>query len=129
MDYINKNKKIMKKIIFVFIIGIFVLTSCQKEFTKDLNINKDKTMNEMVVSENFDWKTTKDYIVDIDVNKDGIFYLQSDEGVNYLKYNLFIGDNNIKITLPAYEKYVYLIFKGEKVKYELISSKINYEFI
>ena len=118
----------MKKILVILVIFGLIFTSCHKN--DNIEPDNGNSMDEIMVSDNFDWKTTVDYNVDIDVQEDGILYIQNSESENYLKYHLFQNQNDeIILTLPTYEDTVYLIFRGNRISYELNSSKIKYQFI
>ena len=111
----------MKKIIYLLALtlSIVVLHSCQKPTDVDNQQNATKSsivksMNDLVVDPNFDWKTTKTLDVSVnlpDASKQQKLYILSQDG----KRTYFVGysaDKSIhlrtRITIPAYENMLQL---------------------
>lgn len=116
----------MKKLTIVFLMffSIFLL-SCNKNYIEPTDNNKIENLN---VSDNFDWKTTKDYYFTINTNNDGLLVIQSINGINYLKLFVDNGENNFKLTLPSYENKIYIMLNGIKIEKELLTNQIKQNF-
>lgn len=119
----------MKKVlILVFVGGLIVLSSCNKE-TEYINGDVNTSVNEMVVPANFDWKTTREVSLTLTGYTRGMMQVTSTTGVVYqtaqvLKYQPYA----MKITVPAYEKSVLVTFGGESVKVNIESGKASHRF-
>ncbi len=125
----------MKKLTLLFIVIIFSLTACQKDW--DQIVEEDQTNNEMtsmsnmVVSSDFNWKTTKDIDINLTgMDKDEVIYIKSVEGDVYQKAFVKSGINySTKITIPTYATEVNVMCKGVLTKIPISGNEINYKFI
>ncbi|MCD4773539.1 MAG: hypothetical protein K8R41_09185 [Bacteroidales bacterium] len=125
----------MKKTILLLIVIIFALTSCQKDWdqiVEDNQTNEEITsMSEMVVNSDFNWKTTKDIIVNFtgfDINE--VIYIKSLDGDIYHKAFFNLGDNySTKITIPTYALEINVMYKGASTNIPISGNEINYKFI
>ena len=125
----------MKKLTLLFIVIIFSLTACQKDW--DQIVEEDQTNNEitsmsnMVVSSDFNWKTTKDIDINITgINKNEVIFIKSVEGDVYQKAFVKSGINySTKITIPTYATEVNVMCKGVLTKIPISGNEINYKFI
>ncbi len=117
------------KIISVLVISVVILSSCRKDDILPPANQKPQTMNELVASPSFDWKTTRDYQFTINGFNNGLVKIVSASGVVY--HQGFMKANtayNVKLSLPTYEKSVRLLFWGKDVNCLLSQPAINYTF-
>ena len=132
----------MKKILFTafWIAIIVVFNSCQKHPVtgNDDNTHSVNSMNDLVVSEQFMWKTTKDIHVIIDLPADYHHLLPVTIADESGKRMFFTGnpekDKNrliTKITIPSYITQLKLIFPAESGKSDvnvaLIGNNLFYD--
>ena len=127
----------MKKIILLFLILVLtVFISCQK-FGANVDENTDneitdpqaKKMTDMVVSDDFSWKTTTDISIVLKTSTQGVFFINSMDNNTYQKGMLFAGkDYTTKITIPSYVKKLELVFDGENYEVAIENNKIEYDF-
>lgn len=117
----------MKKIVFFLMIAVLAsLYSCRKDRFEP---NQPKSMEELTVPANFDWKTTKDYTFTLQAASAGIVTVNSIAGATYHRAFLVQGSPyTIKLTLPTYEKKVSLVFKGQTIEVDLTSTTISRQF-
>jgi len=125
----------MKKLTLLFIVIIFSLTACQKDWdqiVEDNLTNEEVTsMSNMVVSSDFNWKTTKDIDINLTgMDKDEVIYIKSVEGDVYQKAFVKSGINySTKITIPTYATEVNVMCKGVLTNISISGNEINYKFI
>lgn len=120
-------KKTILLIVMITIIALF--TSCKKDNIDPPTIQKPQSMNELVASPTFDWKTTKDYHFSIKGINDGVLKIISDNGVVYHRGNMKANTvYSINISLPSYEKSVRLVYWGNEINCVLTQTIINYTF-
>lgn len=121
----------MKKLILVFAVLAIVFTACRKEF-KEKETEPEvvsKTMDDLSVGDNFDWKTTKDVSVLLNGSTRSAVFVNSIQGFTYHKGILFSGkEYSTKITVPAYVKKVELVYDGEKYEVLIENNKVEYTF-
>lgn len=125
----------MKKLLLLVIVVLFSLTACQKDWdqiVEDNQVNEEVTsMSEMVVSSEFDWKTTKDVDINFSgIDKNDVIYIKSIDGDVYLKEIVKSGVNySTKITVPTYTSEVNVIYKGSLTNIPISDNVIAYKFI
>jgi hypothetical protein len=127
---------IMKKLLFIAILFIVTLVSCQKDFnaTPDTPI---KSTKDLKVSSTFDWKTSKEITLNIigmkDINPEisNVLYVRSSIGdTTYYKDLLYMNSNyTIKFAVPTTETKVILIYGSKIVTIDLITNAITYDYI
>ena len=101
--------------------------SCRKELSQ--GNPEDKTIHEIQVSDEFNWKTTRDFQLTLTGNTDGIIEVANDQGIAYQKAYLTSGTPLLmKLTLPAYEDKVTLKYQGQEVILGLDSDILTYQF-
>jgi hypothetical protein len=125
----------MKKLIFIAILFIVTLVSCQK----DLNVAPDiiKSTKELNVNSTFDWKTSKEITLNIigmtDINPQisNILYVKSSVGDTIYYKNLLYMNSNyiIKFVVPTTETKVVLVYGSKTVTIDLVSNEITYDYI
>lgn len=119
----------MKKIMILLFLGLMVFTSCKKDDTTTNSNTTPTSMEELKISKNFDWKTTQLYEFKLTGNQNKTLRIISEEGIVYHKAFLKTGIlYDIKLTLPAYEQKVYLLYNGNNIECILDKSVITYNF-
>ena len=125
----------MKKLTLLSIVIIFSFTACQNDWdqiVEDNQANEEVTsMSNMVVSSDFNWKTTKDIDINLTgMDKDEVIYIKSVEGDVYQKAFVKSGINySTKITIPTYASELDVICKGVLTNIPISGNEINYKFI
>ncbi len=119
----------MKKLL-VFLFSIVLLgTACKKNNSDDQETVTQTSMEELDIGSGFNWKTTKNYQLTITGNDNGIIEVISNDDIPYQK--AFLTSDvpySMKLTLPAYEKFVKLKFMDQEVSIELDSETLTYKF-
>ena len=125
----------MKKLTLLSIVIIFSFTACQNDWdqiVEDNQANEEVTsMSNMVVSSDFNWKTTKDIDINLTgIDKDGVIFIKSVEGDVYQKAFVKSGINySTKITIPTYATEVNVMCKGVLTKIPISGNEITYKSI
>lgn len=123
----------MRKL-FIFLLLLATLISCQKELNPDL-IEHPKPTKELRVAATFDWKTTKSITLNIlgfnGVNVSNILCINSsDSTIVYFKDWLNMGsDYMINFNVPSTETKVILTYGSKTQTIELSSNQITYDYI
>ncbi len=119
----------MKKMILVFAVLTLLFSSCRKDFTEKEEQTENKTMAELTVDDDFNWKTTRDIEVNLTGSTKVVILINSTEGANYHKGMLTSGvEYRTKITVPTYVNEVELAYDGQVYKLLLENKKIEYNF-
>ncbi|MFK5856325.1 MAG: hypothetical protein QM503_09360 [Bacteroidota bacterium] len=119
----------MKRLILLIAVLAVLFTSCNKNMDENHIPVEDKTMNDLVVDESFDWKTTMDIEVLLSGPIRSAVFINSTDGDNYHKGLLFPGtEYKTKITVPNYITEVELRYDGQVYKLALENKKIEYTF-
>lgn len=109
----------MKKIIYLLsIVSVFALASCQKpdilnDAAAEEEIVTSRTMNDLIISKDFDWKTTQDVNIELNYNTSGIVSINSVENETFQK--AFVKSNEVfktKVTVPTYMKSLKVTYNG-----------------
>ncbi len=119
----------MKKIIVLLFSFAVLFGACKKSSNNEPKPITPTSMDDLDISQSFDWKTTKDYSLTVTGNKSNIVEVKSETGVTYQR--AFLNANepySTKITVPSYEKTILLKFLGQEVILELNGSNLNYQF-
>lgn len=124
----------MKKIISILLF-LVIFTSCKKDNSIIPEI--PKTTKDLVVSSDFDWKTSKDITLNILGLKDvsssiinTLYVKSSDNTVIYYK-DQFIMKNDyvISFSTPKTETKINLIYGSKKKTIDLISNIVVFDYI
>lgn len=108
--------------------ALFVTTSCRKD-PQQPSDQTPQTMNELVVPQDFDWKTTKDYQLTVTGSVTGILEIKNSQDKAYLRAYLQAGQpHTTKLCLPAYEKTIQLKLGNQNAQLELNAGAISYSF-
>ncbi len=119
----------MKKIAIMFFLGLVVLSSCKK----NLDVVKQDTtlnLNTVNIPNDFTWKTTHDVQVTVTGFVNGLVEVTSPNGVSYQR--AFIQQHkpySMKITLPAYEKKIHLLYMGQNIEIQTGTENVTYTFL
>lgn len=123
----------MKRILLINLLGIiFISTSCSPEFDIDLpdtSIPEEITMENLVVSSNFDWKTYTNVDLTLTGNSNNIVEVASEDGLVYQK--AYLSKDNaytMKLTVPTHETSVKLLYNEQDVTIDISSGQAEYIF-
>ena len=123
----------MKKTILLLIVIVFSLTACQKnwEQIEENQSNEISSMSDLVVSSDFNWKTTKDVLVNLTgLDMNGVIYIKSLDGDIYHKASVNSGDSySTKITIPTSVSEVNMMYKGVLTNIPISGNEITYKFV
>lgn len=103
----------MKKLILIFAVFVVLLSSCKKNYTDNEILPENKNMTNLVVNDNFDWKTSTDFEVVMISSTTGVLRINSTNGINYHKGLLTSGvEYNTKVNIPSYVNEIDIVFNG-----------------
>ncbi|HQO50841.1 MAG TPA: hypothetical protein PK939_10450 [Bacteroidales bacterium] len=116
----------MKKLILFLILPAFFF-SCRKD-TPQADITPDK-MDELVVPDSFNWKTTKSLQLEVTGHTSGIVVVANMGGIAYQKAYLTANlPYTMNLTLPSYEQKIRLILADKDVTLDLTGGNLTYRF-
>lgn len=123
----------MKKLVYIILIGLaFTLSSCMKD-DSDTNPDSDQnvdSMQELNVSDNFDWKTSGSVLLKVKGLQNGTVTVKGLNGKVYYKgfHNMFIHISTM-ITLPDKVTEVEIAYNGETATVPVVDNRITHSFI
>ncbi len=119
----------MRKLTFLTVITLlFAFSSCKKD-TPEPAQTLPSNMNEMVVPQGFDWKTSKSFEIVITASEGGIVEAGSTDGRSYQRAYLKANQPyTMKLSVPTYEKKLVLSFAGQQTILELTTQQLNHRF-
>lgn len=108
-----------------FAVLTVLLSSCKKNYNEILPSNKN--MTDLVVSDDFNWKTSVDIEILITGSTNGVIRINSIDGANYHK-GMVASDveYKTKITIPTYVNKVQIIYSGKTEVVTIINNKIEF---
>lgn len=119
----------MRKLTFFTAITVLLaFSSCKKDMTEPIQ-TAPSNMNEMVVPQGFDWKTSKNLEITITAPTGGIVEASSTDGRSYQR--AFLKANQpytMKLSVPTYEKKLTLSFAGQQITLELTTQQLSHRF-
>lgn len=118
-----------RNLLLLITLVVVFLSSCKKDEIQPPIKPKPQTMDELVASPNFNWKTTKEYQFVLKGNFNSVVKIVASSGSLYHK--ALLKANTVyttKVTLPSYEKKIRLQYQGNEVELNLTQSTINYNF-
>lgn len=121
----------MKKsnLLIVILLLSYIITSCRKDDFVPPTPKKPRSMNELVASSTFNWKTTRDYQITIKGFYNDVIRIVSANGIVYHKGFMKANtDYIVKLSLPSYETKIHFIYFGKDIEYTLNQSVVNYTF-
>jgi len=119
----------MKKFANIFILSLLVLSACRK----NIDVVKPEaptTMNDLKVSSNFNWKTSHEIQITLTGFVNGLVEVASPKGVVYQR--AYLQQNQpytMKVTVPAFETTVHLLYMGQDVEVKMGADKITHTFL
>ena len=121
--------KTLKSLIILTILISLSFVSCKKDDIEPSVTPKPNSMDKLVASQNFDWKTTKDYQFILNGKSKSVIKIVSENGTIYHK-GAFKSSSpyQIKLTLPTYETKIHLIYNGTDIIINLNQYVITYNF-
>jgi len=82
-------------------------------------------MNELNIPADFDWKTTKDYILTLKTDTEGIVEINNNSGITYQRVYLKWNEVYVmKLTVPSYEKNIVVKFYEYEKSIDLVNKSI-----
>jgi hypothetical protein len=118
--------KLLLKLL-AFVVVLATMESCEKEILPNPN---PQTMDDLIIMDAFNWGTTTDYNFTIHGTVNRVIMITSPDGSVYKKGMLTASQPYIvNLSLPTYEKTVYLKYNGKVVSVQLTTSTIVYSFI
>lgn len=118
----------MTKYFFPIVLFLVVFSSCVKDRTP-IDNPTTANMNQLVVPNNFDWKTTTQYNFKISATQNGIVEIRSDEGLVFHKLNYVTGkDLELNLSLPTYLKKIQVMHLGRIIEMPLADNKLDIQF-
>lgn len=130
----------MRKLLLLFVIGtVFILSSCRKEAESSSLSNSTTTSNttssqptkteQLNVTSDFNWKTFKDVQLTLTGNANSIIEVASTNQTVYQRAYLAKDiPYTMKLSVPAYETSVHLLYLGKDVTIPLSSGILVYKF-
>lgn len=113
----------------IFAVLTVLISSCKKEFTEKEEPTENKTMVDLTINDNFNWKTIKDIKVSLTGSSDGVVYIKSPKGDVYLKAFLNGGQRfDTKITVPTYVTEATVVYKNKEHKVSVVNNTIEHNF-
>jgi len=123
-------KTIKKFNLALLLIVALAFSSCLNNTLDELSPSTGvKTINDLVATSTFNWKTTQDYQFTINDTCNAVLKITSANGVIYHKG--FMKANTpykINLTLPSYVKSVHLINNEHDIECPLTQRSLNYSF-
>lgn len=120
----------MKKIIVLVIGSLILFSACRKEIVKKaIKPDKITSMDELNVSSDFNWKTTKDYQITFTATNSNLVKVTNENGDVF--QSAFLKANEpykMKLNLPSFQKSVHLKFLNDDVVLKLDNSQLEYQF-
>lgn len=122
----------MKKTAF-YIIGILLLaTSCQKD-TEESNgnsvINEGRAIEDLQVSEDFDWKTTKNIEFVLVAENDAVVSIESENGGVYEKGFIKAGSRyQTNLVVSKATDNMVLNFNNKRIEVSTAAGNVEYTF-
>jgi len=123
----------MKSLNFIFLAVILMslaATSCRKTNLREEATVESKPMNEISVSPDFNWETTKIMEVRLTSISAGVIYIKPVEG-DYWFHKGMLNSGSVfttKLNVPSYLNEVKLTFRGMEVIVPVIGTSLEYNF-
>ncbi len=127
MNRVDKSTT-MKKL-FLLLFSITIIFSACKRDTNNPNPQTPGTIEDLNINSDFNWKTTQDFQLTITGKSSNIVEVISSDGSPYLKSFIVANvPSSLKLTVPAYEDSVYLVYQGNRAGLALTSENLSYTF-
>ena len=124
----------MKKTLVLSLIGfIFIISSCTQKFEIEdpitVNQEEETTMDNLVVSPNFDWKTYNDINLSLEGNSNGIVKVVSSNGVLYQQAYLTSDKTyEMRLAVPTHITSVRLQYNDQDIPIDISTGTADYSF-
>ncbi len=115
------------KFTFILLAGLIIgLTSCKKEELTEPVVSQPKTMKEMQVPADFNWKTTRNLQLSLKAKSNGLVEVLDAKGNAYQKAFLMANKPFVlKFTVPTFEKNLKIKFNGKETGIEITSDNLT----
>jgi len=125
-----KTSYITLKTLAVILITALVFTACDApNSSADRDDSSVNSMGDLRVPANFDWKTHKDFTINITGYENGRVRIISEDGAVYHQANVAANNQySAKITVPAYRDHVIVVYRGQQKELNLNRSVISHSF-
>ncbi len=111
-------------LLLLLLIGMLTL-SCRKDYSQQPE-TVPQSMDELRVSDSFNWKTTTDYHFTLTAGKNGIVEIRSEDGIVFHRANLISGASyKTKLAVPSYVKNLVIFHRGQMTHVELNNELID----
>ena len=122
----------MKKLTILFVVSVLVFSACKKNLeVKDPNPSPMETtaMADLKLNADFDWKTTRDFQIEVTSNTRAVLYIKSKEGTVYHKAMVISGEMyKTSITIPSFEKELEFRIAGHSRVIPVTTDRISVSF-
>lgn len=118
-----------KIILLISLVFAISLSSCKKDNNNDPKPTIT-SMETLDVPAGFNWKTTRDYQINISTNSSGIVTLASEDGTIIYQKAFVTGTQayQMKVALPSYLEKAKISFKGQFEIIGLTGTTISHQF-
>lgn len=114
---------------FLFVLASLIigLSSCQKDEMIEPTVpQQPKTMKELQVPANFNWKTTRNLQLSLTAKSNGLVEILDPKGNAYQKAFLMANKPFVmKFTVPSAEKVLKVKFNGKEASVEITSDNLS----
>ncbi len=126
IDIEDVQNIIMKKLLFLTLGLALITVSCKKEIKENPIQPVLTEIESLTISPDFNWKTTKEYQISLKASQDDLVEITNKDGISYQK--VFVRANKVymmKLSLPSFEEFVNVKYKGQIIKLELNAAILN----
>ncbi len=119
----------MKKSLIVLFSIVLIVSACNRNTNDNPKPNTTPEMDDLKVTDGFDWKTTKDYELTLTGKENSLIEVSSMDNIPYQK--AFLAANvpyKMKLTVASYEKEVILKYMGQEITLGLDRETLSYKF-
>jgi len=124
------------RLLFIILTTLLIAIGCKKELPPPNQEPTPENPLEIVVSNTFDWKTTRDITLEVTgLNipvsiRNTLMVKSPDEEKVYLKNQLFMNQNyTLMFTIPSYETEVLVTYGSIRKTLEVTTDIIHFNFI
>lgn len=127
----------MKKLIIATYLIVVGMSACKKDLVtryEELNQNQNSSktiekLSDVKVSDNFDWKTTKNIDLTLTGYANSLVEVISEDGTVLEKAMLKTNEPYItKINMPSANGKIYLKYMGQNIPLETSAKQVSYTF-
>ncbi len=118
----------MKKLILLSFSLMLLFSACKKDAVDDPS-NPPENMEDLIVSDDFSWKTTRVIQLTLTAKKNALAQVTNQDGIAYQKVFLKSNTpNTVVFSMPAYETSVVLKAAGQVTSLDLGNGTLSYQF-